>query len=177
MTNCPSLPGLETEVSKGRGPLTLQSRKSQTKRDVLVGQCRPESRPAFVSGALCEACMPSALPLLVWEPGVTATGPGGTRTCGLDLSFPSPALWPVHPRSQVCPPTRPPRGAVTTACQPVARPAKGPSISRESKFPALLPRLQSQGKRRQTRHSASSGAGIFCTPWRPCHTSRDGRKH
>lgn len=112
--------------------MTLQSRKSQTNRDVLVSV----SVVWKVVRLLCwghrvtHACLP---PFLCWR-GSQESQPralGGTRTYSLDLSFPSPALWPVHPQSQTSPPTWPPRGALTTARQPAVRPARGPSISAE----------------------------------------------
>lgn len=157
--------------------MTLQSRKSQTNRDVLVSV----SVVWKVVRLLCwghrvtHACLP---PFLCWR-GSQESQPralGGTRTYSLDLSFPSPALWPVQPvpnlPSHVAPARRsddspPARGEASQ--RPVHQ-------RRESKFPASLPRLPSQGKRRRTQHWAPSGAGIFCTPWRLHRTSWDGRK-
>lgn len=138
--------------------MTLQSRKSQTNRDVLVSV----SVVWKVVRLLCwghrvtHACLP---PFLCWR-GSQESQPralGGTRTYSLDLSFPSPALWPVHPQSQTSPPTWPPRGALTTARQPAVRPARGPSISAEKAN--SRPRCQGYRPRKEETNSALGPLG------------------
>lgn len=121
--------------------------------------------------------MPPTLSLLAWEPGVTATGPGGgPEPTALTFPFPPPhsGLCSLSPK--------PPPHAAPARRSDDSPPAHGEASQRpvhqrrESKFPASLPRLPSQGKRRRTQHWAPSGTGIFCTPWRLHRTSWDGRK-
>lgn len=101
---------------------------------------------------------------------------GGPEPTALTFPFPPP-----HSGLCILSPKPPPHAAPARRSDD-SPPARGEASQRpvhqrrESKFPASLPRLPSQGKRRRTQHWAPSGAGIFCTPWRLHRTSWDGRK-